>query len=133
VGLQQLAALLEPRDALVHLMLDLGDRPLDRLLLGDVVGGGPHRHVVDLVQHLAGERIEVLDRLHLVPEQGDPVCRLGVGGEDLQDLALHAERPTSEVRVVAAVLHPDQLAKELVPVHPLADLEELHLLPVELR
>ncbi len=130
--LEQLAALLEERDALVELVLDLGDRPLDRLLLGDVVRGRPHGHVVDLVEHLAGQRVEVLDRLDLVAEQGDPVRGLGVGRKDLEDLALHPERPAGEVGVVAAVLHADQLAEGLVAVDPIPDLEQLHLLLVEL-
>ena len=53
VGLEQLAPLLEPGEPLVQLVLDLAHRPLDRLLLGHVVGRRPHRDVVDLVEHLA--------------------------------------------------------------------------------
>ena len=81
VGLEQLAVLLEPFDPLVQLLLDLGHRSLDRLVRGHVVGSRPDGDVVDLVEHLAGERVEVLDPLDLVAEQRDPVGGLGVGRE----------------------------------------------------
>ena len=109
VSLEQLASLLEPGHPLVHLLLDLAHRALDRLLLGDVVGRGPDSDVVDLVQHLAGQRVEVLDPLHLVAEQRDPVRGLGIGRKHLEQLALDPERPPGQVGVVAPVLHPDQL------------------------
>ena len=75
----------------------------------------------------------MVDRLDLVAEQVDPVGGLGVGREDLQHLALGAEGAAGERGLVARVLHPDELAEELVAVDPLADLEQLHLPPVELR
>ena len=132
VSLEQLASLLEPGHPLVHLLLDLADRALDRLLLRDVVGRGPDSDVVDLVQHLAGQRVEVLDPLHLVAEQRDPVRRLGIGRKDLEQLSLDPERPPGQVGVVAPVLHPDQLSEQVVAVDPLPNLEQLHLLSVEL-
>ena len=75
----------------------------------------------------------MLDPLDLVAEQRDPVGGLGVGGKDLQELALDPKRPAGEVGVVAPVLHPDQLSEQLVALDPLAHLEQLHLLAVELR
>ena len=71
--------------------------------------------------------------LDLVAEERDPVGRLGVGGHDLQHLAAHAEGAAAEHRVVALVLHLDQLAQHLVAVDLLADLEELHFFVVDLR
>ena len=81
---------------------------------------------------LAGERVEVLDPLDLVPEQLHPVGALGVGGMDLEHLAADAEVAAREVGVVAHVLHPDELAQRRVAVDPLALLEQQHLLLVEL-
>ena len=120
-------------DPLLELGLDLDHRVLDRLLLGHVVGGGPDRDVVDLVEDLAGERVEVGDRLDLVAEQLHPVGRLGVGGEDLHHLALDPEGAAGQRRVVALVLHADELAEDRLAVDPLADLEQHHLIPVQLR
>ena len=133
VGLELLALLLELRRARVQFGADLFDRALERLVLGHVVGRGPDRDVVDLVEHLAGQRVEVLDLLDLVAEQRHPVGRLGVGGHDLQHLAAHPEGAAAERRVVALVLHLDQLAQHLVAVDLLADLEELHFFVVDLR
>ena len=133
VGLELLALALEVRDLVAQLALDLVDRALHRLLLDHVVARGPDRDVVDRVEDLAGERVEVLDRLDLVPEQLDPVGRLGVGGQDLEHLAAGAEGAARQVGVVAPVLHPDQLAEDVLAVDPLADLEQLHLVAVELR
>ena len=133
VRLELLAVLLEVGDLVAELALDLVDRALHRLLLGHVVGRGPDRDVVDHVEDLAGERVEVLDRLDLVAEELNPVGGLGVGGVDLEHLAPGAKGATGQVLVVAAVLHADQLAEDILAVDPVADLEELHLLAVELR
>ena len=111
---------------------DLLDRALQRLVAGHVVGGGPDRDVVDRVEDLAGQRVEVLDRLDLVAEERDPVGRLGVGGHDLQHLAAHPEGAAAEDRVVALVLHLDQLAQHLVAVDLVAELEQLHFFVVDL-
>ena len=98
-----------------------------------VVACGPDRDVVEGVQDLAGQRVEVLDRLDLVAEQLDPVRGLGVSGHDLEHLSPRAEGAAAEVGVVAAVLHRDELAEDLLAVDPVADLEQLHLVAVELR
>ncbi len=133
VGLELLALGLEGCDAVAKLALDLLDGALERLLLGHVMAGGPDRDVVERVEDLAGERVEVLDRLDLVAEQLDPIGGLGVRGHDLEHLTPGAERATAEVGVVAAVLHCDELAEDLLAVDPVADLEQLHLVAVELR
>ena len=130
---RSLPCVLEHLAALLELEADLLDRPLDRLLLGHVVGRRPDRDVGDLVEHLAGQRVEVGDRLDLVAEQVDPVGRLRVGGVDLQRLPHHPEAAPGEDRVVALVLHRDQLPEQRLALDPLADLEQDHLLAVQLR
>ena len=116
VRLQLLALRLQLGGARVQFGADLLDRALQRLVLGHVVGGRPDRDVVDRVEDLAGQRVEVLDPLDLVAEEGDPVGRLGVGGHDLQHLAADPEGAAAEHRVVALVLHLHQLAQHLVAV-----------------
>ena len=107
-----------------HLALELGAEPvhgrLDRRLRGDVLGGREDRQVVELRVDLARERVEVRDLLDLVPEQRDPVRRLGRGRLHLDDVALDPKAPAPEQRVVAHVLGVDQLAEELVAVVLLA-------------
>ena len=133
VRLELFAFVLELGGARLEFCADLVHRALDGLVLGHVVGGRPDRDVVDHVEHLAGQRVEVLDALDLVAEERDPVGRLGVGGHDLQHLAAHPEGAAAEDRVVALVLDFDQLAQDLVAVDLLADLEELHFFVVDLR
>ena len=101
VALQRLALRLQLLGARLQLVADLGHRAVDRLLVGGVVGGRPHAHVLDVLEHLAGQRIELLERLDLVAEQHRPVGGLGVGGEHLQRVAPDPERPTSQRGVVA--------------------------------
>ena len=105
---------------LLHLRLELGaeldDRALDRRLRGDVLRRREDRDRVEPRQHLAGERVEVGDRLDLVAEERDAVRGLGVGRLQLEDVALDAEAPAAEHGVVADVLDVDQLAEHEVAV-----------------
>ena len=131
--LQLLALGLQFGRARVQFGADFLDRAIQRLVLGHVMGGGPDGDVVDLVEDLARQRVEVLDTLDLVAEEGDPVRRLGVGRHDLHQLTAHPEGSAPQRRVVALVLHLHQLAHDLVAVDLLADLEELHFFVVDLR
>ena len=133
VGLELLALQLQLGGARLQLRPDLLDRALDRLVCGDVVGRRPDGDVVNLVEDLAGQRVEVLDPLYLVAEELDPVGRLGVCGHDLQHLATDPEAAAGDGGVVALVLHLHQLAQHVVAVDLVADPEQLHLLLVELR
>ncbi len=113
VGLEQLALGLELGAALVQLAADLGHRVLDHPLAHVVVRGRPDADVLEVVlDHLAGERVEVLQVLDLVAEQHDPVGGLGVGREDLERLAADPEGPARQRGVVARVLDRDQLAQQ---------------------
>ena len=61
---------------------------------------------------LAAQRIDLADRLDLVAEELDADRRLLlVRGEDLDDVAAHAERAAVEVDVVALVLDVDEPAQ----------------------
>ena len=117
----------------LELVADLADGALDRLAVGGVVGRRPDADVLELVVDLARERVEVLDLLDLVAEEDRAVGRLGVGREDLERLAAHAERPAREHLVVAVVLHVHELAEHLVAVDHVALLEDLDLRVVLLR
>ena len=101
--------------------------------VGGVVGRRPDADVLELLVDLAGERVEVLDRLDLVAEEPRAEGRLGVGREHLERLAAHAERAAGEHLVVAPVLDVDELAQDLVAVDHLALLERDHLGVVLLR
>jgi hypothetical protein len=133
MGLELLALLVKPGEPLVELGLDLDHGPLQGLLLGDVVARRPHGDVVELVEDLARQRVEVVDRLDLVAEQVHPVGRLGERREDLDHLPLHPEGATGERRLIARVLHANELAHQGIAVDRLPDLEQLHHPVVKLR
>ena len=64
---------------------------------------------------LAGQRVKLADGIHLVAEELD-AYRLGfVGGEDVDYVAPHAERPRGEVVVVADVLRLDETREKRGP------------------
>ncbi len=120
-----------------HLRLELGpqlvDSALDRRLRGDVLGRRPDREVVELREHLAGQRVEVRDLLDLVAEQRDSVGSLGVRRLHLDHVALDAEPPATENRVVADVLAVDQPPEQLIAVVLLAHVDDEHALAPLLR
>ncbi len=133
VRLQQPVLRLEEGHLLLELVLDLVVGALDRRLRGDVLGRREDRDRVELRVDLAREGVEVRDLLDLVAEHRDAVGRLRVGGLDLDHVALHAEPPPAEERVVADVLDVDQLPQHQVAVRLLADREEDDALLVLLR
>ena len=116
VRLEHAALGLELRDLLLELGAQLVDRALDRRLRGDVLGRRPDDEVVETRVHLARDRVEVRDLLHLVAEERDAVGRLDVRRLHLDDVALDAEAPAPENGVVAHVLALDELAQHLVAV-----------------
>src|SRR3954454_15276122 len=73
VRLELLALRLQLGGAPRELLADLLNRALESVVPGHVVGGGPDGDVVDHVEDLAGQRVEVLDGLDLISEEGDPV------------------------------------------------------------
>ena len=93
----------------------------------------PRRHVVrvgvdfdefQLVGFLPGERIEFVDRFHLVAEQRHaPGAVLVVRRKNLDHVAAHAERAAIEIAARALVLQRDQVGEELALVQPLAALD----------
>jgi hypothetical protein len=131
---EQLALGLELGTARVQLAADLLDRRLDRALAHVVVRGRPDGHVLEVVlDELAGERIEVLEALDLVAEQCGAVGGLGVGGEDLERFAAHAEGAAPQRLVVARVLDRDELAQQLVAIDIIALAQDLQVVVVGLR
>ena len=91
------------------------------LRTGHVVGGGEDPQRVDLADHLAGQRVQVVQRLDLVAEELDANGELLVGRNDLHGVAAHPERTAGEGQVVAGVLDVDQQPQQPVPGHLGAD------------
>ncbi len=133
VRLEQLAVGLELLRPQLELVADLDHRPLDRRLVGRVVRRRPDGGMLELLQYLAGQRVELVQSLDLVAEEDGPVGGLGVRGEDLERLAADAERPAREGGVVARVLDVHELAQDTVTVDHLTRLQEQHLPVVGLR
>ena len=132
VRLEDLAVLLEPGAALLHLAADLDEGALDGRVVGDEVRGRVDGDVLRLLDDLAAHRVEADELLDLVaPELHADGGVLG-GGPDLDGVAAHAELAARGLEVVARVLDVDELAQHLVALDGLADLQEDHLLEVVL-
>ena len=133
LGLEQLALVLQLGEALLQLLLDGLDRALHALRPRDVVRRREDAHVLDLVDHVARERVEVVERLDLVTEELDADRELLVRRDDLHGVPAHPERAAGEGHVVARVLHVDQGPQQRVAVDLLADLELHRAVEVGLR
>ena len=127
---QHLALRLEERDLRVELRADIVQRAIDGRLVRHVLRRGEDREVIEAGQHLAGQRIEMRDLLHLVAEEGDAIGGLERRRLHLDHVAADAEPAPAEERVVALVLDVDQLPQHDVPVDLLPDGEEHGLLLV---
>ena len=127
--LEQLAVGFEPRESLLQLGLDADHGLAHDLVAGDVVRGREHDELGELGDLLTGERIDDRDAFDLVAEELDARDRLFVRGMELDRVAPHPELASAERRVVALVLHVDELPEDRALVALLPDVgdEELAL------
>ncbi len=130
--LEQLALVFELREPLDQLRLDPRDRLLQAFLVGDVVRRREQHERVELLDDLAGERVDRGDALDLVAEQRDAHRPFLVGGEHLDRVAADAELVAREPEVVALVLQLDEPAEDRSLVVLLALVEHEQLLGVVL-
>ena len=105
---------------------------LQPLFVGDVVRRGEQRERLELLDDLAGERIDARDALDLVTEQRDAQRLLLVRGEHLDGVAADAELVAGEADVVALVLQFDEPAQDRPLVALLPHLQHEQLLGVHL-
>src|SRR4029450_11569230 len=94
LGLEQLALLLEPAQALGQLGLYALDGPAHALLAGDIVRGRVDPQVFERADLLPRYRVDHRGPVELVAEQLDAEDRLLVRGMDLDRVAPHPE-PTA--------------------------------------
>ena len=134
LGLQQLALAHELVEPLLELLPDLDDGLLERRARRDVVRVGVDPHPLHVAGLLAGERVELGDRLQIRAEERQPPgAVLEVGGVDLDRVAAHAERAPREGLVVAAILLRHEVGHDLALVVLAARMEILGHRPVGLH
>ena len=112
LGLEELALGLQHPQPVRELRLDAGHRPLHPGPGGHVVGGGVDDHLLQLGEHLTGQRVETHQPLDRVAEQLGPEGGLLVGGENVDGVAAHPELPPGEAVLAALVGHVDQPAQD---------------------
>ncbi len=101
----------------LQLRLDAGERLQQRRTGGDIVRIGVDLDEFEVGRLLAGQRIELDDRLDLVAEQADPPgAVLVVSGKDLDRVAAHAENAAGKVAERALVLQGHQVGDQLALV-----------------
>ena len=102
------------------------------VLVGDVVRRREQDEPIELLDDLAGERVDGVHPLDLVAEELDAHAPLLVGGEHLDRVASHPELVADEALVVALVLELDEPAQDRALVVLLPDAEHQALLLVQL-
>ena len=124
LGLQQPAHPGQLGEARVELGLDALHGLVQRRPRRHVMRVGVDLHGRHLADLLAGQRVELVDRLDLVAEQADPPgAVLIVRRKDLDRVAAHPEGAAHEVHVGALVLQRHQVGHQLALRDRLADLQ----------
>ena len=131
--LEQLALPVQLRQPLLQLGLDAGDRALHPLRPSGVVRGREDEQLVHLAHDVTGQRVQVVQLLHLVAEHLHPDREFLVRRDDLEGVTAHPERAAVEGHVVAGVLDVDQPPQQLVPLDLGADRELDRAVEVLLR
>ena len=131
--LQQLALRLELGQPLPQFLFDAADRPFHPVRPGHVVGGREDPQLIHLADHLTGQRVQVVQLLHLVAEELDAHRKFLVRRDDLHRVPAHPETTTGERQVVAGVLDVDQRSEQQVTLHGVADLHRQRPVQVRLR
>ena len=101
--LEVLAVLLEERHALVQFPADRRDGRLQLAAARHVLISRIQIELVQRAQHLAGERIELAQCVHVVAEELHPQPVLQVRRHHVHRVAAHAEAPGLQLIVVALV------------------------------
>ncbi|MNI11489.1 hypothetical protein D3C73_646360 [compost metagenome] len=122
LGFEQATALFQLGKPVLQLFLDLLDRAVQRRARGDIVRVGVDFDRLQVAGLLAGERVELGDRVDLVAEHRDAPCGIfKVGREDFNGVAADPERAADEIDVLALVLLGDEIGEQLALVEPVAD------------
>ena len=124
LGLQELPLFLELHKALAQLVLNRAEGLVHLRARRNVVGSRPDGQRLVGVQHLAGDLVDLVDGLDLVPPELDADGMVGVGREHVQRIAPHAEGAALLLVIVAVVLDVDELVDDLVAVHLLLLVDE---------
>ena len=82
--------------------------------------------MVDLVDHVTGQRVQHRERIDLVAEHLDANRELLIHRDDFDRVAAHAEGAARERHVVTHVLHGDKATQQRVTVDDHAALELDH-------
>ena len=123
LGLQQLAAVLQVLQPLRQLRLDVLHGAGHALRAGHVVGSREDAHLIDALEHVTGERVDVVQLIHVVTKELDAHGTLLISGNDVYGIALDTEGAAGKAHVVALVLNVYQQAQEAVAVNLLTLLQ----------
>ena len=112
LGLQQLALLFEPRDAIAQFLADADLRPVDLLLRRRELLARKNVHRLERFHRLAGQGIEPREPLDLIAKELDAQGVLGIGRVQLDHVAADAELAAGEVVVIARILDAHQFFQQ---------------------
>ena len=113
-------------DARSQFILDLLYRPGHPFRPCHVVRRRKDVHLVFFPNDVPCQRMQGVDVFHLVAKELNPDGLFLIHRDDLHRVTAHAEGSPVKVDVIAGVLHADEFAQQVVPVHGVAPLERDH-------
>ena len=115
--LQKLVLTLKKGYLFFHFRKDIFRCPHHLFFRYNIVGRREDRHMFQLRFHLSGQRLDLHDPVHLVPEELDPV-RLAsrISRKYFQHITSYPEASALEIHLISRVLDIDQLMDHLIPV-----------------
>ena len=131
--LQQLAAVFEVCQTLGEFGLDVRDGTFHALRASDVVRSWEDAQLRDLVDDIACDWVEIIQRINLVAEELHAHGLFFVGRDDIDHVAFYSEGTAGKGDIIAGVLNIHQKAQELVTVDFLTLLQPHRTVEVGLR
>ena len=115
--LQELILTFKEGYLLLHLCKNILSRTHHLFLRNDIVGCREDRHMFQLCLHLSGQRLDLHDPVHLVPEELDPVrLTSGVCRKYFQHISSHTETSSFKIHLISCILDIDQFVDHFISV-----------------
>ncbi|CAB4864377.1 unannotated protein [freshwater metagenome] len=131
--LEELVLAFEYSEPVCQFGFDVRDGALHRFGARGVVRCREDAHRIHCLDDLTGERVQLVQCLNLVAEHFYSDRQLFILRDDFERVATHAKFASTEVDIVALVLHSDESTDDIGSTDCLADLKSQHRIKVFLR
>jgi hypothetical protein len=128
--LEQLVLTLQHRESFLQLRFDCDNSPTHGLTTGGVMRCRENGYRFQLLDDLAGQWVQLIERLDFVTKHLDANRQFFVLRDDLEGVTADPELSATEVDIVSFVLHSDELADDVGSSDSLANLQCDHCFEV---